>query len=232
VIDRTIRNDLRIRPLHDGAPNSPPEESTEERVEFHALMPESKVTGRYYILGDRLSDALNRDDRYALTDVRTLDLVSGIERFVPYKVLMRAETLIIVATGPRGNPRRRFRTTVHPVTLHIGPYKVTATIHMPPGGRPIPGIYHRQIMVPLTDARVEYPLLGRQIEETYDGIVINRHQITSILRTDDLIPAQLYLGAVRGESDGSEGPGEGAPDALVYRPGPSTPPYLPRPRRR
>jgi hypothetical protein len=122
---------------------------------------------------------------------------------------------------------------------------VEALIHTAPGGDPLAGVYHRQAMLPLTDAQVAYVLGGQAMQEALEAVIVNRAAISSIVRTEDFLAQRVRQRAAltaealtsrypRSEDDlpswGVLAPSRRAFNALA-EPAPRTPAYLPRPQR-
>jgi hypothetical protein len=112
-------------------------------VAFTALTEDWRLRGRMQIAG-RLSDALNRREAIAISDVTwgspdavTLDLAPGLKSVDPYD-------LILVTTGEDSLPplteAERAAMKVHKVPydveLEAPPFRVTGTVFMHPGAEP------------------------------------------------------------------------------------------------
>lgn len=174
-----------------------------EIIRFRAFTATTIMTAQYEVRADRLTDALNSLEPIALTNVRFMALATLGERTAAHHVVPTMELLIVTVAGPRGNFKRRIRVIPHAVVLTIGPYRVEGTIHTVLGAHPTSGIHHRLPMVPITDAKVSYELLGRPIVEALDAIVINRNALSSIACASDLIAARMS--ALRTFTNVSEG---------------------------
>jgi hypothetical protein len=226
-------------------------------VEFIAYTPSALLNATFELLDNRLSDALNAGERFYLHDVTRTTLDSmATQRFSDLGVARR-DLVAVQATGPRGDPRRRFRGSRHAVSLTIGSYTVRGLVHSAPGAHPTLGMYHRQAMVPLTDAEISYELLGRPIVLTADALIVNRDAVSSIEAQSDAVPDELRVAFpdvtftaseepardadAADSADAAEAPEPGsvlAPERLpmptggLFRVGVLTPPYLARPPRR
>jgi hypothetical protein len=198
------------------------------------------MTAQYEVRADRLTDALNSMEPIALTNVRLMSLATLGERTAAHHVVPPMELLIVAVAGPRGNPKRRMRVIPHAVVLTIGPYRVEGIIHTALGAHPTSGIHHRLPMVPITDAKVSYALLGRPIVDVLDAIVINRNALSSLVCASDLIAARTS--ALRTLTDVSHGVSiDGSssarleasrrPVVLLPGRGSRTPAYVPKHRR-
>jgi hypothetical protein len=154
-------------------------------IAFRAYTERSIVRATYELRDDRLTDALNRERVLLLTDVEFMTLHEPVVATRPQFELTTASILIAEATGPRGNERRRFRSSPRAVTVKLGPYRVQGFIHTVRGGHPILGLYHRNTMIPMTDVEVAYDVLGRRIVDRYAAAIMNREAITNIRMAGD-----------------------------------------------
>ena len=123
------------------------EQAATRPVEFIGYTARCVFVGSYVLAADRLTDAMNRQTSVALTQVQ-LQVLDPLEfKELDQVTIPRDELLLVHATGPRGDPARRFRAWPHAVIVRIGPYQVEGLIHSVPGAHPTLGIYHRQHMV-------------------------------------------------------------------------------------
>ncbi len=113
-------------------------------VAFDALTEEWRLVGRMHIVG-RLSDALNRRETIALSDVRwaavneptSLSPVPGLKAVDPYD-------LIVVLAGPDSVPAmseaereaHRVHKVPYDVAFEAPPFRVVGTVHLYPGSDP------------------------------------------------------------------------------------------------
>jgi hypothetical protein len=157
-------------PVHDASPLPP----ASPDVEFVAYGEDCIVVARVALRAERLTDLLNDQDRYRITDVVADSLTDGQAYELPEVELQRDELFLVHAAGPRGNPGRRQRTRQHAVVLQLGPYLVHGQFHAVPGSNPLEGIRRRKAMVPLTDATIEYVVAGRVQQRHVDTLIVNR----------------------------------------------------------
>jgi hypothetical protein len=245
----------RTDPIQPFLPFDPWGEVRSTPVEFIAYTASSMLSATFELLDSRLSDALNAGERFRLRNVTQTTLESMVIQEFSQLGVSRQDLVAVHATGPRGDPRRRFRGTRQAVSLTIGPYHVQGWIHSAPGAHPALGMYHRQSMVPVTDAEISYVILGRPIVLTTDAIIVNRDAVTSMNVQSDGVPEELriafpditFTGSEERPDDSdapetSEPPEPGsvlAPDRKptvsaggLFRIGVLTPPYLARPPRK
>jgi hypothetical protein len=146
-------------------------------VEFVAYADDCILSGRVRLAADRLTDMLNEYDEILLVDVMVERLDGQGATEVREVLVHRDELLIVHATGPRGSQARRQRTRQHPLAMKLGPYEVHGYLHALPGADPLLAIRRRTVMVPLTDAWIEYISGGAHQRRRFSGLVVNRDQI-------------------------------------------------------
>ena len=145
--------------------------------EFAAYTADCRLSGFLTFEAERLTDALNAGEEFALDSVMVVALDDG-RIFESRTFTVRREELIAVrAAGPRGNPSRRSRMRPSPVSLKAGPYVIHGYLHAPPGADPLLHIRRRRPMVPLTGAWIEYETNGQQHRARVGTILVNRLRI-------------------------------------------------------
>ena len=166
-----------------GPPESPPapgalvssaEPLVLPEVEFAGYAEDCRIFGFLRLDAERLSDALNAHAEVQLVDVLVVALDDS--RAVPRgEVCVRRDELLAVrASGPRGNPGRRGRSRLYPVTLQSGPYEIHGHLHGPPGGDPMRQLARRPPMVPLTEAWIAYQAVGQDHRARVGTLIVNR----------------------------------------------------------
>ena len=167
---------LVFRPRTRTAPPSeaPAVERTAPDVEFVAYALDCTLSGRLELAADRVTDLLNEHEDLELVDVRVEDLVGGEGHDIATLGITRDEILAVHATGPRGRADKRRRTRQHPIMTTLGPYRVRGYVHALPGVEPIASLRHREPMVPVTDAVIEYSVGRQQIRRRVSTLLINR----------------------------------------------------------
>jgi hypothetical protein len=103
------------------------------------------------------------------------------------------EILVVVAPQTLGGaqPEMRIEKRGVKAQLAIPPFRLTGTIHVPHGSRPIDGLLnlHEQFM-PMTDATIAcgaFPELGRQVT----ALAMRRQRAHVVLVADDERPDEL-----------------------------------------
>lgn len=160
-------------------------------VEFVAYAEDCILSGRVRLDAERLTDMLNQRDEIMLSDVMVErhDAAGTVE--ISEILVARDEILLAQATGPRGSQARRRRTRQHPLVLRVGPYQVHGYFHERPGLEPLAAILRRQVMVPITDAWIEYPTDVGPHRVRVGAILVNRDHIAGVAHGDEqdiLIP--------------------------------------------
>ena len=163
----------------------PPAATLLPLLDFVAYAADCVLHGRVRLAAERLTDMLNGHDEFDLVDVMVerLDGQGAIE--VKEIVVRRDELLLVHATGPRGNQERRTRTREHPLAIRVGPYDVRGNLHAFPGHDPLVTIRRRKVMVPITDAWIEYHAGGERRRRRVGGLVVNRGQVDTITHAVD-----------------------------------------------
>ena len=124
------------------------------QVTFYA--DDSVAFGHLALTADRLTELMNNRVEFDLVDALLESLDDGHEVTVGTVGVTRDEICAVAVTGPRGDPARKIPTHVFPVEVKLGPYDVTGNIHVHPGTDPITVFRRRRVMVPLTEATIEF----------------------------------------------------------------------------
>lgn len=164
-------------------------------VRFVAFGRHHRVFGWVRLKADRLTDLLNTHKELLLTDVEIESLEDRVTRSVD-EVLIRCSELIAVhASKPRGDEARRRLTRTHPIAIQSGNYLIGGYLHAPPGSDPIASMGERPLMVPLTDAWIEYWSGGERTKQSSGTIIVNREQVDwmRVVTDEDLFSDLLRL---------------------------------------
>jgi hypothetical protein len=164
-------------------------------VRFVAFGRHHRVFGWVRLRADRLTDLLNTHEELLLTDVEIESLEDRVTRSVD-EVLIRCSELIAVhASKPRGDEARRRLTRTHPIAIQSGNYLIGGYLHAPPGSDPIASMGERPLMVPLTDAWIEYWSGGERTKQSSGTIIVNREQVDwmRVVTDEDLFSDLLRL---------------------------------------
>jgi|SRR5664279_471969 hypothetical protein len=164
-------------------------------VRFVAFGRHHRVFGWVRLRADRLTDLLNTHKELLLTHVEIESLEDRVTRSVD-EVLIRCSELIAVhASKPRGDEARRRLTRTHPIAIQSGNYLIGGYLHAPPGSDPIASMGERPLMVPLTDAWIEYWSGGERTKQSSGTIIVNREQVDwmRVVTDEDLFSDLLRL---------------------------------------
>jgi hypothetical protein len=162
------------------------------RVEFTAFAEDAVFGGNIALEADRLSDVIGEDSQFEINDVVLVALEDGRKRTVSAVTISRIDFAAITASGPRGNALRRVPTRQHPVRTRIGPYEIVGYLHAPPSAHTLWGIVRRRIL-PLTSATIRYRLNAQDVEERFDGLLLNGDRVTWV---EAATSKDLGMGAV------------------------------------
>jgi hypothetical protein len=146
-------------------------------VQFVAFGRGHRMFGWIRLRADRLTDLLNAHEELLLTDVEIESLEDGAMRSADQVLIRCSELIAVHASGPRGEGRRRQRTRTHAVAIQSGNYLIGGYLHAPPGSDPIANLGGRPLMVPLTDAWIEYWSGADRTTESIGTIIVNRMQV-------------------------------------------------------
>ena len=164
-------------------------------VELTVYAGDSVAFGRLALTGDRVTDLMNERTEFEFVDTCLESLDDGHELLVRSVYVARDEIFAVAVAGPRGDPARRRRTRPIPLALRVGRYDVSGNIHIVPGTDPIIGFRRRRVMVPLTEATIEFDAPeGRRVSR-FATILVNRDltdwigtATRSDVRPPDLVP--------------------------------------------
>lgn len=176
---------------HAGAgPDGATAESKVLEIDVIAYAEDCILSGRLPMAAERLSDLLNENVEFELVDVMVEDLVGSGPVQTRVIVVHRDELLLVVATGPRGNPGRRNHTRQHSIVARIGPYEVRGLIHALPGTDPVESLRRRKPMIALTDAVIDFSIGTTHHRRHASVVIMNRDCIDSIAPSEEgRIPA-------------------------------------------
>jgi hypothetical protein len=164
-------------------------------VELTVFSGDSLAFGQLALAADRVTDLMNDHNTFEFVDTTLQSLDDGHGLSIRDVVIAREEIFAVAVSGPRGDPKRRTRTRPIPVELQLGRYDVTGSIHVVPGTDPIISFRHRRVMVPLTEATIEYDTPDGRVRSRFAIILVNRllsdwiaPAMSSDVRPPDLVP--------------------------------------------
>lgn len=185
TIGRTLRLVFGSAPAIPAEPIDPPRVDLQPEIEFSAYTEDCRLFGHLRLDGERLTDMLNGLDELVLIDAMVESLNDGTAYEVDELVVMRDELVAVEASGPRGNPARRVRVRQFPIGAKLGPYLVRGYVHVTPGANPLLAVRRKRVMVPLTEATIEYQRGATRIQRRSSTILFNRELADWIAPTVD-----------------------------------------------
>jgi hypothetical protein len=166
-------------------------------VEIVAFAEDSVLSGRIVLAGERVSDVLNDNVEFSVTNALLEDLVDGHAIALRELLLQRDEVFVVDAAGPRGNPARRRRTCQHPIVAKAGPYEVFGYVHSLPGSDPIKSLRGRKPMVAITDAVIGYTFGSEPQLRRANVVMLNNDHVDWIAEApDDALMIEMPPGPV------------------------------------
>jgi hypothetical protein len=152
------------------------------QIDFVGFADDCRVEGTVELEDARLADLLNRRRTIVVHDVRLVSTLDGHTQEFDELEIQRDELNIVVASGPRGDPKRRLATRPNGVAMKLGPYCAEGFMHAPPTANPVRDIDHRPTMVAITDAVLEYDFCEKPVSEWFRTLLVNR-ELAMSLRT-------------------------------------------------
>lgn len=152
-------------------------------IEFIGFSGDCLIHARLTMFGDRLTDMLNNQARYTLSRVKLESLADGHVFEIDSLPIERADLHAVVATGPRGQEKRRVKLEPHRMQVGIGPYTILGQLHGQPGADPLKAVMRRDPMLPMTNATIAFTKAGEVVAQDVAAIIINRELVEWIVPT-------------------------------------------------
>ena len=149
-------------------------------IDFIGFAEDCRVEGKVDLEDARLADLLNRRPSIVVHDVTLVSTLDGHTQEFEQLEIERDELDIVVASGPRGDPKRRLATRPNGVSMKLGPYCAEGFMHAPPTANPVRDIAHRPTMVAITDAVLEYSFCEKPVSEWFRTLLVNREMAVSL----------------------------------------------------
>ena len=149
-------------------------------IDFIGFADDCRVEGKLDLEDARLADLLNKSDAIVVTDVLLTSTVDGHTKNFDKLEIERDELNIVIASGPRGDPKRRLSTRPAGVAMKLGPYSAEGFMHAPPTANPIAGFHNRPTMVAMTDVVLQYEACGEAVSQWYRTVLVNRELAISM----------------------------------------------------
>ncbi len=174
-------------------------------VEVTVYAEDSVAFGRLALSADRVTDLMNERTEFEFVDTFLQSLDDGHGLQVRTVVVARDEIFAVAVGVPRGDPARRRRTRPIAVALRVGSYDVSGSIHVVPGTDPVMGFRRRRMMVPLTEATIEFDSPDGRQHSRSGTILVNRDltdwigpATRSDVRPPELVPELRGRGLAKG----------------------------------
>lgn len=166
-------------------------------IDIVVFAEDSVLAGRIRLSGDRVSDVLNANAEYAVTDAVLEDLADGHTISCEELLLQRDELIVVDAAGPRGDAARRRRMCQHAIVAKAGPYDVFGYIHTLPGMDPIKSLRRRNPIVAITDAVIGYTFGSSPQMRWANVVMLNRECLDWIAKApDDALMLEMPPGPI------------------------------------
>jgi hypothetical protein len=152
----------------------------DNEIEFVGFADDCRVEGKVDLEDSRLADLLNRRSSIVVMDAVVTSTSDGHSRSFEKLEIGRNELDIVVASGPRGDPKRRLSTRPSGVAMKLGPYSAEGFLHAPATANPVRGFDRRPAMVAVTDAVLEYQFCDKRVSEWFRTVLVNRELAVSL----------------------------------------------------
>jgi hypothetical protein len=150
------------------------------QIDFVGFADDCRVEGKVDLEDSRLADLLNSRPSILVHDVTLVSTADGHTQEFEQLEIARDDLDIVVASGPRGDPKRRLATKPNGVAMRLGPYCAEGFLHAPPTANPVRGFGRRPAMVAVTDAVLEYQFCDETKSEWFRTLLINRELAVSL----------------------------------------------------
>jgi hypothetical protein len=155
-------------------------EIMDTQIDFVGFSDDCRVDGRVDLHDSRLADLLNDHKTITVFDVTLTSTTDGHTQSFDKLDINRDELEIVVASGPRGDPKRRLATRPNGVTVKLGPYNAEGFLHAPPTANPVRSLNRRPAMVAITDAVLEYSFCQQPVSQWFRALLVNRETALSL----------------------------------------------------
>jgi hypothetical protein len=169
------------------------EDARRSDIDFVGFADDCRVEGRVDLEDARLADLLNRRKMITVRDCVLVSTLDGHTKEFDKLVISRNELDIVVASGPRGDPKRRLATKPNGAVVKLGPYCAEGFMHAPPTANPVRGFDRRPAMVAITDAVLEYQFCDKPVSQWFRTLLVNRDLAKSLRSVAS--PGNLQHGA-------------------------------------
>ena len=161
-------------------PQEPAGDDMGTDIDFVGFAEDCRVEGRVDLEDSRLADLLNRHPTITIHDVTLVSTRDGHTQEFDKLEISRDELDIVVASGPRGDPKRRLATKPNGVSVRLGPYSAEGFIHAPPTANPVRAFAGKPTMVAITDAVLQYEFCSEPVSQWFRTLLVNRELAISL----------------------------------------------------
>jgi hypothetical protein len=149
-------------------------------IDFVGFSDDCRVEGKVDLEDARLADLLNRAPAILVKEAVVVSTADGHSQMFDQLEIGREELDIVIASGPRGDPRRRLATKPSGVAMKLGPYAAEGFMHAPPTANPVRSFPNRPAMVAMTDVVLQYDFCSEPISQWFRTILVNREMAVSL----------------------------------------------------
>ncbi len=180
---KAAREPADVDAMHRGAPRG---------VAFTAITEDWRLRGRMQISG-RLSDALNKREAIAITDVSwgapeagaALEPAPGLKSVDPYDlILVTASEDSLPPLSDAERSALKLHRVPYTVALEVPPFRVSGTVYMHPGSEPDRLLDRStEMFVPVVDAVAQFN--ERRVSEGNEEVIlVNRFYLRGVALVD------------------------------------------------
>jgi hypothetical protein len=162
-------------------------------IDFVGFTGDARIVGQIPLADDRLSDMLNSVARVVVRGASLEDLETGRQESGDLPIPC-GDFLVVAGTGRRGLENLRKRTVQRRVVMGLGRFTVTGNLHVARAadvasrsGQPDELLVGRDLLVPLTEAVIEYARAGRPATEAWETLLVNRARANWIDAADAMV---------------------------------------------
>ena len=150
------------------------------QIDFVGFSDDCRVEGKVDLADSRLADMLNGNATIVVREVTVVSTSDGRTQELDELEINRDELNIVVASGPRGDPKRRLATRPNGVSMKLGPYCAEGFMHAPPTANPVRSFDRKPAMVAITDAVLEYDFCNEPVSQWFRTLLVNRELAISL----------------------------------------------------
>jgi hypothetical protein len=146
--------------------------------------------GRRYIgyvecEGERLTDVLNRADSVVVRETFVENFLDDTVTNMGDGEVARSDLYAVEAGNGRGDSSARIQTVRHRLQVQLGPYTALGLLHSLPGQMPLPHLYERGPMIPLSDATIGFSARGALSLRDVGTLIVNRQLVDWVRAGED-----------------------------------------------